>query len=62
MDLRYGENPHQSAPWYKDVFAAGPSVVGAELLHGKPLSFNNVNDAAAAFDIVCEFTEPAASR
>ncbi|NLN29537.1 MAG: bifunctional phosphoribosylaminoimidazolecarboxamide formyltransferase/IMP cyclohydrolase [Firmicutes bacterium] len=60
MDLRYGENPHQSAALYKDVFAAGPSVVGAELLHGKPLSFNNVNDAAAAFDIVCEFTEPAA--
>lgn len=60
MDLRYGENPHQPAALYSDVLAAEPSVVGAELLNGKPLSFNNVNDAAAAFDIACEFSEPVA--
>lgn len=60
MDLRYGENPHQSAALYADTADGGPSIVSADLLHGKPLSFNNVHDAAAAFDIACDFTEPVA--
>lgn len=59
-DLRYGENPHQKAALYSDIPMTRPSVIGADLLHGKPLSFNNVNDAAAAFDIAREFSEPVA--
>lgn len=59
-DLRYGENPHQRAALYRDARAVHPSIVAADLLHGKPLSFNNINDASAAFDIAAEFTEPAA--
>jgi len=48
-ELRYGENPHQPAALYKDPGFVGATVVGAEQLHGKPLSYNNINDAAAAF-------------
>lgn len=59
-DLRYGENPHQKAALYSESPSIRPSIVDADLLHGKPLSFNNVNDASAAFDIACEFTEPVA--
>ncbi len=51
-DLRYGENPHQSAAVYRDPASTGPSVVNARKLHGKPLSYNNVNDAAAALELV----------
>ena len=47
-ELRYGENPHQAAAVYRDPTYRGPNVVGAELLHGKPLSYNNLLDAAAA--------------
>jgi phosphoribosylaminoimidazolecarboxamide formyltransferase/IMP cyclohydrolase len=47
--LRYGENPHQAAALYRDALAPDePTVVGAEQLHGKELSYNNINDAAAA--------------
>jgi phosphoribosylaminoimidazolecarboxamide formyltransferase/IMP cyclohydrolase len=53
-DLRYGENPHQRAALYRDPAAAEPSVVGATLLHGKPLSYNNINDAAGALDLVLD--------
>ncbi|MEM9064280.1 MAG: bifunctional phosphoribosylaminoimidazolecarboxamide formyltransferase/IMP cyclohydrolase [Planctomycetota bacterium] len=49
--LRYGENPHQSAAVYSDPAYSGTSVVSAEQLHGKPLSYNNINDAAAALQI-----------
>ncbi|MFO0872853.1 MAG: bifunctional phosphoribosylaminoimidazolecarboxamide formyltransferase/IMP cyclohydrolase [Phycisphaerales bacterium] len=49
-ELRYGENPHQRAAVYRDASDAGPSVVGAALRHGKPLSYNNLNDAAAALE------------
>lgn len=59
-NLRYGENPHQKAALYSDTPATRPSIIAADLLHGKELSFNNVNDAAAAFDIACEFSEPVA--
>lgn len=58
QDLRYGENPHQKAAFYRDAVAAvGASIPAAQLLHGKPLSFNNVNDVAAALDIAREFPE-----
>ncbi|PEX83136.1 bifunctional phosphoribosylaminoimidazolecarboxamide formyltransferase/IMP cyclohydrolase [Bacillus cereus] len=59
QDLRYGENPHQKATFYKAPFAATSSVAYAEQLHGKELSYNNINDADAALGIVKEFTEPA---
>ena len=57
VDLRYGENPHQQAALYRDPASRGPSVVNADLLHGKPLSYNNINDAAAALALVREFAE-----
>ncbi|MFD0767771.1 bifunctional phosphoribosylaminoimidazolecarboxamide formyltransferase/IMP cyclohydrolase [Bacillus sp. CGMCC 1.60114] len=59
QDLRYGENPHQKATFYKAPFAAASSIAYAEQLHGKELSYNNINDADAAMSIVKEFTEPA---
>lgn len=58
QDLRYGENPHQRAAFYRDALRGdGSGIPDAELLHGKPLSFNNVNDAAAALDIAREFED-----
>lgn len=61
MPLRYGENPHQSAAFYK-LPAAGQTCVGAaRLLSGsREISFNNLLDANAAFELVREFDEPAA--
>lgn len=59
QDLRYGENPHQKAAFYKSPFAAASSIAYAEQLHGKELSYNNINDADAALSIVKEFAEPA---
>lgn len=51
-DLRYGENPHQAAAVYRDAAPIRePSIIGATQLHGKELSFNNVNDACAALDL-----------
>lgn len=60
QDLRYGENPHQSAAFYKKPLAASASITTAEQLHGKELSYNNINDANAALQIVKEFDQPAA--
>ncbi|MBX3375375.1 MAG: bifunctional phosphoribosylaminoimidazolecarboxamide formyltransferase/IMP cyclohydrolase [Phycisphaeraceae bacterium] len=51
-ELRYGENPHQEAALYRDPASTGPSVVNARKLHGKELSYNNINDAAAALELV----------
>ena len=48
LTLRYGENPHQAAAMYADPAASGPNLVTAEVLGGKPLSYNNVADASAA--------------
>ena len=56
--MRYGENPHQSAALYT-TGDRGPSVANARQVQGKALSYNNLNDADAAFEAVCEFTEPA---
>jgi phosphoribosylaminoimidazolecarboxamide formyltransferase / IMP cyclohydrolase len=58
--LRYGENPHQKAAFYKKPLGSTFSIANAEQLHGKELSYNNINDADAALQIVKEFTEPAA--
>ena len=56
--LRYGENPHQSATFYKS--SSNRSGVGtAEQLQGKELSYNNLNDTDAAFELVAEFDKPA---
>ncbi|WP_027410395.1 bifunctional phosphoribosylaminoimidazolecarboxamide formyltransferase/IMP cyclohydrolase [Anoxybacteroides tepidamans] len=60
QDLRYGENPHQSAAFYRKPLGSLFSIAAAKQLHGKELSYNNINDANAALQIVKEFTEPAA--
>jgi phosphoribosylaminoimidazolecarboxamide formyltransferase/IMP cyclohydrolase len=59
-DLRYGENPHQSAAFYVDPGAKEASVSTAKMLHGKTLSYNNILDLDAALEIVKDFQEPAA--
>jgi phosphoribosylaminoimidazolecarboxamide formyltransferase/IMP cyclohydrolase len=59
QDLRYGENPHQRATFYKQPLATASSIAFANQLHGKELSYNNINDADAALSIVKEFNEPA---
>jgi phosphoribosylaminoimidazolecarboxamide formyltransferase/IMP cyclohydrolase len=60
QSLRYGENPHQEAAFYKKPLGSNFSIANATQLHGKELSYNNINDANAALQIVKEFTEPAA--
>jgi len=60
QDLRYGENPHQQAAFYKKPLGSSFSIAAANQLHGKELSYNNINDANAALQIVKEFSEPAA--
>lgn len=59
QDLRYGENPHQKAGFYRLPLAEAGTLATAEQLHGKELSYNNINDADAALQLVKEFTEPA---
>ncbi|HZL56837.1 MAG TPA: bifunctional phosphoribosylaminoimidazolecarboxamide formyltransferase/IMP cyclohydrolase [Bryobacteraceae bacterium] len=58
MSLRYGENPHQQAALYA---AGSGGIGGAEQLHGKELSFNNLVDLDACWQLVCEFEHPAAA-
>lgn len=58
--LRYGENPHQKASFYRKPLGSVISIANATQLHGKELSYNNINDADAALQIVKEFSEPAA--
>ena len=55
---RYGENPHQQAAFYRSG-KARPGVASAEQVQGKELSYNNIADADAAFELVAEFDEPA---
>ena len=57
-DLRYGENPHQRAAWYRDADPAPGSLVGLRQLQGKPLSFNNLADADAAWAGARRFDRP----
>src|SRR5690606_28342755 len=59
MDLRYGENPHQQAAFYRDLHPAPGSLATFEQLQGKELSYNNIADADAAWECVCQFDAPA---
>ncbi|MDY4040789.1 MAG: bifunctional phosphoribosylaminoimidazolecarboxamide formyltransferase/IMP cyclohydrolase [Collinsella sp.] len=59
QDLRYGENPHQTAAFYRTSGASEHSLVNARQLQGKELSYNNLLDTDAAWNLVREFTEPA---
>ena len=54
QDLRYGENPHQRAAFYRDPAPSGPSLASAEQLQGKELSFNNILDLDAALNVVAD--------
>jgi len=58
QQLRYGENPHQPAAFYRTANGR-PGVATAQQLQGKELSYNNYGDADAAFELVAEFTSPA---
>lgn len=58
QDLRYGENPHQKAAFYKEA-GSSAGIANAKQLHGKELSFNNIVDIEAAYHIVAEFDQPA---
>ena len=60
QDLRYGENPHQGGAFYREAVAPRASIAQAQQIHGKELSFNNINDADAALELVKEFTLPTA--
>jgi phosphoribosylaminoimidazolecarboxamide formyltransferase/IMP cyclohydrolase len=59
QDLRYGENPHQQAAFYRAALQTEPCITIAKQLHGKELSYNNYLDADAALELVKEFAEPA---
>lgn len=58
QSLRYGENPHQQAKFYASMDRVPYSLASAEQLNGKELSYNNIQDANAALNIVREFDEP----
>jgi phosphoribosylaminoimidazolecarboxamide formyltransferase/IMP cyclohydrolase len=57
MNLRYGENPHQSAALYIPVGPSTPGIAQAEQVQGKELSYNNLNDASAALELAAEFRD-----
>jgi phosphoribosylaminoimidazolecarboxamide formyltransferase/IMP cyclohydrolase len=59
QDLRYGENPHQQAAFYRDLYPAPGSLAMAEQLQGKELSYNNIADADAAWECVKQWQTPA---
>lgn len=59
QDLRYGENPHQQAAFYRDLYPAPGSLVTAQQLQGKELSYNNIADADAAWEAVKSFSDKA---
>lgn len=58
QSLRYGENPHQSAKFYRGAEAHPFSLAFGKQLQGKELSYNNIQDASAALELTREFTEP----
>jgi phosphoribosylaminoimidazolecarboxamide formyltransferase/IMP cyclohydrolase len=58
QQLRYGENPHQAATLFQ---VSDNGIVGAKQIQGKELSYNNINDADAAYELINEFKEPAAA-
>ncbi len=59
MDLRYGENPHQNAAFYRDASVPAGALAGFSQLQGKELSYNNIADADAAWECVKTFDVPA---
>lgn len=59
QDLRYGENSHQQAAWYRDLYPAPGSLATGVQLQGKELSYNNIADADAAWECVKSFDTPA---
>jgi phosphoribosylaminoimidazolecarboxamide formyltransferase / IMP cyclohydrolase len=59
QDLRYGENPHQQAAFYREPGGRGSCVANAKMLQGKELSFNNIADTDTAVECVRVFAEPA---
>ncbi len=60
QNLRYGENPHQQAAFYRDSSIAGACIANAVQLHGRELSYNNILDINAAFELVKEFSDTTA--
>ncbi|WP_107924736.1 bifunctional phosphoribosylaminoimidazolecarboxamide formyltransferase/IMP cyclohydrolase [Lysinibacillus parviboronicapiens] len=60
QNLRYGENPHQKAAFYQKRLGSDFSLAYATQIHGKELSYNNIQDGNAALQIVKEFEKPAA--
>lgn len=58
QNLRYGENPHQQASFYKNILGEKGEFSNFEKLHGKELSFNNINDGNGAINVLKEFDEP----
>ena len=58
QDMRYGENPNQEAVFYKECLPVKGSLCEAKQLHGKELSYNNINDTNGALDLLREFSEP----
>ena len=58
QDMRYGENPHQRAAFYKELGKDKGTLAQAKQLNGKDLSFNNINDTNGALELSKEFTEP----
>jgi phosphoribosylaminoimidazolecarboxamide formyltransferase/IMP cyclohydrolase len=57
--LRYGENPHQQAAFYREPHSLEPSVSRGTILHGKAMSYNNYLDANSALELAKEFADPA---
>lgn len=60
QEMRYGENPHQKAVFYREAGANIGCLTSARQLHGKELSYNNINDANGALELLKEFDEPTA--
>lgn len=58
QDMRYGENPHQQGVFYKDLFRYEGALSDCRQLHGKELSYNNINDSNGALDLLREFSSP----
>src|SRR5690606_29570103 len=59
QQLRYGENPHQNAAFYRELGGAPGLIAGARQVQGKELSYNNIADADAAWECVKSFEQPA---
>lgn len=58
QDMRYGENPHQAAAFYREIGKRKGAITDANQLNGKELSFNNINDTNGALELLKEFSKP----